>query len=44
MKQFVMMKTGVRLAALTLLALTLSWSTAQARDFCITGGQFWSNS
>ena len=37
MKQFVMMKTGVRLAALTLLALTLSWSTAQARDFCIAG-------
>ena len=37
MKQFVMMKTGVRLAALTLLALTLSWSTAQARDFCISG-------
>jgi hypothetical protein len=31
-----MMKTGVRVAALTLLALTLSWSTAQAGDFCIT--------
>src|SRR5262249_57804900 len=37
MKQFVMMKTGVRLPALTLLALTRSWHTAQARDLCITG-------
>jgi hypothetical protein len=34
------MKTGVRVAALTLLALTLSWSTAQAGDFCITGATF----
>jgi hypothetical protein len=34
------MKTGVRVAALTLLALTLSWSTAQAGDFCMTGSTF----
>jgi hypothetical protein len=34
------MKTAVRVAALTLLALTLTWSTAQAGDFCITGSTF----